>query len=92
VKAGGAFKKAEWGGAICDVMTPHPSDIVVEGKRGLCGFASSNLDFILRQKGIENVVLGGFLVSACPAGATCWVASWSGWGTCSSISPRAFAP
>lgn len=28
-----------------------------------CGFASTNLDFILRQRGIENVALGGFLTN-----------------------------
>jgi nicotinamidase-related amidase len=40
-------------------------DIVVEGKHGLCGFASTNLDFILRSRGITNVVLGGFLTNCC---------------------------
>ena len=34
----------------------------MEGKRGLCGFASTNLDFILGQRKIDNVVLAGFLV------------------------------
>lgn len=65
VKAGGAFKKTEWGGAICDAMAPKEGDIVVEGKRGLCGFASTNLDFILAQRKIENVVLAGFLTNCC---------------------------
>jgi len=35
------------------------------GKRGLCGFASTNLDFILRSRGIRTVVLGGFLTNVC---------------------------
>jgi len=39
--------------------------VVVEGKRGLDGFASTNLDFVLRQNQIENVVLGGFLTNCC---------------------------
>lgn len=43
VKAGGCFKASGWGGAICDAMKPHEGDVVVEGKRGLCGFASTNL-------------------------------------------------
>lgn len=38
---------------------------MIEGKRGLCGFASTNLDFILRSRGITNVVLGGFLTNCC---------------------------
>ena len=38
---------------------------MVKGKRGLCGFHSTNLDFILRQNDIKNVVLGGFLTNCC---------------------------
>ncbi|GFR48526.1 hypothetical protein Agub_g10421 [Astrephomene gubernaculifera] len=65
VKAGGAFKASEWGGAICEAMTPQPGDVVVQGKRGLCGFASTNLDFILRQRGIRTLALSGFLTNCC---------------------------
>ncbi|KAG2500452.1 hypothetical protein HYH03_002019 [Edaphochlamys debaryana] len=65
VKAGGAFKASEWGGAICDAMKPREGDVVVEGKRGLCGFASTNLDFILRQRGIQTIALSGFLTNCC---------------------------
>jgi nicotinamidase-related amidase len=60
-----AFRKGSWGAAIVDVLTPHPEDIVIEGKRGLDAFASTNLDFILRSKGIQTVVLGGFLTNCC---------------------------
>ena len=48
----GAFRKNTWGAAIVDQLSPQQTDIVVEGKRGLCGFASTNLDFILRSRGI----------------------------------------
>ena len=41
------------------------TDIVVEGKRGLDGFATTNLDFILRSKKIDTIVLGGFLTNCC---------------------------
>lgn len=60
-----AFRKDTWGAAIVDVLTPHPGDIVIEGKRGLDAFPSTNLDFILRSKGIQTVVLGGFLTNCC---------------------------
>jgi hypothetical protein len=33
------------------MLAPQTGDIVVEGKRGLDTFASTNLDFILRNKG-----------------------------------------
>ncbi|WP_035846509.1 cysteine hydrolase [Crocinitomix catalasitica] len=60
-----AFKKSTWGVEIVDVLSPEKDDIVIEGKRGLCGFHSTNLDFILRSKGIKNVAIGGFLTNCC---------------------------
>ncbi|GIM96440.1 cysteine hydrolase [Paractinoplanes toevensis] len=62
---GNAFVKGTWGAAIVDQLTPADGDIVIEGKRGLDTFASTNLDFILRSKGIETVILGGFLTNCC---------------------------
>jgi len=62
---GKAFIKGTWGAAIVDELTPQKGDIVIEGKRGLDTFASTNVDFILRSKGIENVVLAGFLTNCC---------------------------
>lgn len=61
----GAFKKNTWGVNIVDGLKPHPEDVIVEGKRGLCGFHSTNLDFILRSKGIRNIAIGGFLTNCC---------------------------
>ena len=60
-----AFVKGGWGAAICEELAPREGDIVIEGKRGLDTFASTNLDFILRSKGIKTVVLGGFLTNCC---------------------------
>jgi ureidoacrylate peracid hydrolase len=60
-----SFRKGTWGADIVDVLKPLPGDIVVEGKRGLCGFASTNLDFILRSRGISTIALGGFLTNCC---------------------------
>ena len=62
---GNAFVKDSWGAAIVDDLAPQPGDIVIEGKRGLDTFASTNLDFILRSKGIETIALGGFLTNCC---------------------------
>jgi ureidoacrylate peracid hydrolase len=62
---GKAFVRGSWGAAIIDALAPAPGDIVIEGKRGLDTFASTNLDFILRSKGIKTVVLGGFLTNCC---------------------------
>jgi ureidoacrylate peracid hydrolase len=60
-----SFRKGTWGVEIVDVLKPRPEDIVIEGKRGLCGFASTNLDFVLRSRGITDIALGGFLTNCC---------------------------
>ena len=60
-----AFVKGEWGSEIVDALAPQEGDVVVEGKRGLDTFATTNLDFILRARGIETIALGGFLTNCC---------------------------
>jgi ureidoacrylate peracid hydrolase len=46
-------------------MRPVGWDLLVKGKNGVCGFASTNLDLLLRQHGVKNVVLCGFLTNYC---------------------------
>lgn len=65
VKEGEAFTNGSWGAEICQCMTPQPGDLIVKGKSGLCGFQSTNLDFLLSQRGCRNVVLCGFLTNCC---------------------------
>ncbi len=65
VVATNAFVKGGWGAEIVDDVSPAEGDIVIEGKRGLDAFGSTNLDFILRSKGIKNVALSGFLTNCC---------------------------
>jgi nicotinamidase-related amidase len=60
-----AFIKGSWGAEIVADVKPADGDIILEGKRGLDAFASTNLDFILRSKGIQTVALGGFLTNCC---------------------------
>jgi nicotinamidase-related amidase len=62
---GNAFVRGTWGAAIVDSLAPQAGDIIVEGKRGLDTFASTNLDFILRSRGTKTVVVGGFLTNCC---------------------------
>ena len=64
-KDGQVFEKGSWGAEIVDVLKPQPGDIVVEGKRGLDGFATTNLDFILRSRKIDTIALSGFLTNCC---------------------------
>ena len=60
-----AFRKGTWGAEIIDELKPEAGDIVIEGKRGLDCFASTNLDFILRARGVTNLALAGFLTNRC---------------------------
>jgi nicotinamidase-related amidase len=60
-----SFVKGTWGCEIVGEVAPSGEDIVLEGKRGLDAFGSTNLDFILRSKGIHTVVLAGFLTNCC---------------------------
>ena len=65
VRNSGAFVKDSWGAQIIDAMAPEPGDIVIEGKRGLDCFASTNIDFILRQHGMTHLAIAGFLTNCC---------------------------
>mmetsp|Transcript_100225 Transcript_100225/g.139294 ORF Transcript_100225/g.139294 Transcript_100225/m.139294 type:complete len:210 (-) Transcript_100225:156-785(-) len=65
VKEGEAFTNGEWGSDFNEKMKPQEGDLVCKGKSGLCGFQSTNLDFLLRQRAAKNVVLGGFLTNCC---------------------------
>jgi nicotinamidase-related amidase len=65
IKEGGAFTSGQWGSDFCAGMRPAPGDLVVKGKKGLCGFASTNLEFLLGQSGARNLVLAGFLTNCC---------------------------
>ncbi len=60
-----AFRKGTWGAAIVDALPRHADDIVIEGKRGFDGFATTNLDFILRSRGITAIAVGGLLTNCC---------------------------
>ena len=48
VKQGQAFVSGSWGAEICSEMRPQTGEKIVKGKSGLCGFYSTNLDFLLR--------------------------------------------
>lgn len=65
VKAGEAFAAGEWGSEICDDMKPIAGELTAKGKVGLCGFESTNLDFLMRQNGCDTMLLSGFLTNCC---------------------------
>ena len=64
IKEGKTFKAGEWSSEICDEMKPGPSDLIVKGKSGLCGFHSTNLDFLLRQVSKPTILSFTFCIYA----------------------------
>ncbi|WLG36813.1 cysteine hydrolase [Pseudomonas simiae] len=68
VADGSAFRTCSWGADITDAISREPGDILVEGKRGLDGFATTGLDLVLRNNGIHNLVVAGFLTNCCVEG------------------------
>jgi nicotinamidase-related amidase len=67
VSDGSAFRR-QLGAQISDAITQEAGDILVEGKRGLDGFATTGLDLVLRNNGIQNLVVTGFLTNCCVEG------------------------
>lgn len=65
IKEDEVFKAGTWGSKFCEGMRPKENDVVIKGKIGLCAFSSTNLDFVLRQNGIKNIILGGYLTNCC---------------------------
>lgn len=63
-----AFKANTWGAERSSAISHDARDIVIEGKRGLDGFASTGLDFVLRNHGIQTLVVAGFLTNCCVEG------------------------
>lgn len=61
----GAFKKGSWGAQIIDELAPQQGDIIIEGKKGLDCFMSTDLDFILRARGITDLAIAGLLTNCC---------------------------
>jgi nicotinamidase-related amidase len=65
IKSGSAFTAGEWNSDFYPPMRPTNGDLIVKGKSGLCGFMSTNLDFLLSQHGCKNLILAGFLANCC---------------------------
>merc|ERR1719399_2242307 len=59
------FTEKTWNSEFCESMKPADGDLVVEGKKGLDAFPNTNLEALLVSRGIETVVLCGFLTNCC---------------------------
>lgn len=59
------FAAGSWGGEWFADFAPQPGDLVATEHWGSSGFANTNLDFLLKQKGIIRVILIGLIANTC---------------------------
>lgn len=59
------FARGEWGGEWHPDFAPHEGDTIVAEHWGSSGFANTDLDFLLKQKGISHVIIVGLLANTC---------------------------
>ncbi|OLP52138.1 isochorismatase [Allorhizobium taibaishanense] len=60
-----AFEAGSWGGEFHPEFGPQPGDVVVKEHWSQNGFANTDLDFLLKQHGIQKVVLVGLVANSC---------------------------
>ena len=61
---GTLLAKGTWDYAIVDALTPQPGDIVIPKTR-YSGFFNTNIDSVLRARGIRNLVFTGIATNVC---------------------------
>jgi len=62
---GALFTAGTWNAEFVASMRPEAGDVVVEGKKGLDAFPGTDLEARLVERGVETVVLCGFLTNCC---------------------------
>jgi len=59
------FARGEWGGEWHEEFAPRLGDTIVSEHWGSSGFANTDLDLRLKQKGITHVIVVGLLANTC---------------------------
>lgn len=67
VRARKAFAAGSPGVELWEPLRPGPndSDIVLKGRSAMSGFAGTDLNYVLRTKGIKNLAIAGFITNIC---------------------------
>lgn len=63
-----AFAKGSWGGDWHPDFAPQPGDTVVKEHWAASGFANTDLDMLLKQRGVRNVIVVGLIANTCVEG------------------------
>jgi len=61
----GLFEKGSWGAEIHPDLKPQGGDVMALEHWTSSGFANTDLDFLLKQHGIDHVVLAGMAANTC---------------------------
>jgi nicotinamidase-related amidase len=59
------FERGGWGGDWHPDFIPQEGDIIIKEHWGSSGFANTDLDFQLKQYGIDKIILIGMLANTC---------------------------
>ena len=59
------FGEGMWGGDWHSELAPQPGDVVIQEHWGQNGFANTDLDFQLKQRSIEKIIVVGMLANTC---------------------------
>lgn len=62
---GQTFARGTWGGEFHADFTPQEGDIVIQEHWAQSGFANTDLDYQLKQLGINKIILVGMLANTC---------------------------
>ena len=62
---GAVFAEGTWGGEWHPELAPRSGDVVIQPHWGQSGFANTDLDFQLKQRGIEKIIVTGMLANTC---------------------------
>ena len=59
------FEAGSFGVEVIDEVAPHPGDVLAQEHWTSSGFANTDLEFLLGQRGIERVVVAGNRANTC---------------------------
>ncbi|MEA2741392.1 MAG: hypothetical protein QOH05_4699 [Acetobacteraceae bacterium] len=62
---GAVFAAGTWGADWHPDLEPRPGDVVAQQHWGQNGFANTDLDFQLKQHGIDKIIVAGMVANTC---------------------------
>ncbi len=65
IERGRIFERGSWGGEFHPQLTPQEGDLVAGEHWTSSGFANTDLDMLLKQHGIDHVVIAGIRANTC---------------------------